>query len=364
MNIIKKKTNRKLNRKRKNITRLRGGAAAVARPTKLSGKSEITARSTLFSYNNSMENGRPVNNVLYTGNAHMEYLTTKYDFRHIEPPFSDHAPVSYTIPGNPYIKLITWNVAQFGNQIFTTPDGKVSFNHKFIIKGGMLEHTGGLETKDMYISRLNNLAFSFMDILKSIKSEKKTQSFLFCQELPFIPKNYKYNDDNHIISVEIYKEFKRKLEIYGLGLNGSPNSECGLIYLLNDTSNSLTYVPDLSDQRNSVYYSISKIINPDGKEHIYVYVNMHLGYITDFNKIISANIKKIINNKEFSAKYHLASIYFIGDMNKSLRYQEYNFINPSNVETFTTPNDEGFSYKNNNGDKNKHNVDYLMKVNF
>lgn len=229
-----------------------------------------------------------------------------------------------------------------------------------MIKGGSLEETDSFETEEMYISRLNNLAFSFTTILNSIKSEKKTQSFLFCQELPFIPKIAKINKTNNQ-NEKIYQEFLKILGIYGLGLNGSSNSECGLIYLLNDTSNSLTYVLELSNQRKSVYYSISKIpIN--GKLNIYVYVNMHLVYITNFNNIINENIKLITN--KFNTDYHLASIYFIGDMNKSLRYQKYNFINSSNVETFTTPNDDGFSYKNNNGDKNKHNVDYLMKVNF
>lgn len=365
MNIFNKnknnKTNSKLIRKYKKNTCYRGGAARPSRANTSAKK--MTARNKDFEYNNLTDEGNRVNIAKYTGIAHLDYLTKKYVFDvRSDPPLSDHAPVSYSIPDNSHIKLITWNVAQFGNEKYVTPDGKVTYNHKFLIKDGNLETTDGLETKEMYLLRLNALTFTFMDILNNIRTNNGKQSFLFCQELPYIPKTSKGSEQDKLIR-EIYDEFTKKLSLYGLGLNGSPYSECGLIYLLDDKSNHLTFIPELSDQRYSIYYSISKTVT-SGKPNIYVYVNMHLSFNADFNKIIMGNIKNIqdFSNKN---KFNLAAIYFIGDLNKSLLYQRYNFgISLDKIETYTTPNDEGFSYKNNNGETNKYNVDYLMKVNF
>jgi hypothetical protein len=283
-------------------------------------------------------------NILYkNGEALKKYFTT-------EPYFtgrahSDHAPVLYKI--NVYLNIITWNVAQYGNSYF--PKGN-TYNHKFIIKGGDWDGVSdgnAIEKLNDYRLRLLNLVISFRELLDNNIS--KTFPFLFCQELP-------KNDKTNLDVEKNYHFFKYLLNLYNLEVLGDGISECGFIYDNKDKPLEL----ELETQRYSIYYSIFN-------GNVFYYVNIHLSYDANFNTSIKQIINNILQNNLKNGHGKIQSIYFVGDMNKSLAYQQYDLIGGDGVEsieTFTTINDECFSFMDNEGKLNPHNVDYLLKVNF
>ena len=197
----------------------------------------------------------------------------------------------------------------------------------------------------MYTRRLGNLANIFRQMINF--DIKKT--YLFCQELPV-----KSDRDNN------YEYFKKILNATGLEILGNGHSECGLIYLKNNQPD-LVEIVIPKEKRYSVYYS-------QNGHDIYVYVNIHVLYNADFNQEISNIINAIKNTREIQRKGTIKKYFFIGDMNKSLKFQKIKITDEKQqelnykIQLYTTQNNEGYSFKDNTGNMVKHNVDYLMEV--
>jgi L-rhamnose mutarotase len=226
-----KKTQKTFTKRRKIQRILNGGAATAA----------ANNASSIENTSNSSKDFTDLTDIgIKNGESLLQYLSkdeyrTYFDDTNPKPIYSDHAPVVYTIP---YInepekqkRIITWNVAKYGNSIIKDinskkkklkkdnpektliticPDGKetkllIDFAHKFNggIKGpfkycelntlsadGTTEHTEytyygnpqeGTEMHSKYLIRLGNIADAINTIYKDKEYDKP---IIMLQELP------------------------------------------------------------------------------------------------------------------------------------------------------------------------------------
>ena len=264
--------------------------------------------------------------------------------------YSDHAPIVYEI--NPFVKIITWNVGNFGNEEYGNGQN-ITYNHKFNLQRR--------EKVDEYILRLMNIVSAMSVLINNNKTQKGNPSnpsnpsnppFLFCQELPQMNHGGSKADKSHQpMLIEI---FIKLLEKHKLKLIGFRDYECGLICDI-DAPDILTYHDDLTqnspDQRYS-YFSTSD-------QNTY-YVNMHVAYKSNLEQDIIACIIEIKRKSP-----HVARIFFLGDLNRSLLHQNFdNLKRQNNFVIYTTPGNDGYSLADNKGNKNEHNVDGVLQVLF
>ena len=145
-------------------------------------------------------------------------------------------PISYNI--NPFVNIITWNIANFGNEEFNYK-GIITYNHKFNLKRK--------ENVDEYIIRLINIVSSMRNIIDTNKTDRGLNPYLFCQELPQLEHGAPTVDrTNQPLFIEL---FNKLLAQQGLGMLGNPNYECNLIYDIR-AKLELTYVAELSNEPN------------------------------------------------------------------------------------------------------------------
>lgn len=342
--------------------------------------------------------------VVLNGTPIMEYLSVSQYTPGKPDMYSDHAPIIYdfsTMPApltNPFIKIITWNVAQWGN--YQDPTNG-TYNHKFNLQG--------LESKQDYMVRLNNLVKAMNEILEGNKTGGKNYPFLFCQELPA------GNDSD---SKELRAEFERLLLANGLGIvtdttlkkpttkQQSPiKSEFGVIYKSTNPQNFT--VINKSDYWNYKYANgnpIFLIDDPanqvwkrfeiyyydftDKKTNItttFYYVNIHAKFTEDafeifnfLNRILDVIYMYHVNNGK---NIHNVTVYIVGDYNYNIaspeilshpRIRKPLFENPylkpprqiKNTYKITTQDAKGHSLQDNDGNRVPCNIDCLLKIDF
>lgn len=153
---------------------------------------------------------------LETGIAERKYLTANAEY-------SDHAPIVYDLsPVNPFIKIITWNVANFGDTPITDKGNIIGYNHKFSITNNA-NFPNGKETEKHYNARLERIAKAISDLFKKYKPLADNCDPVFmCQELP----SFKDTGDPNTTEFQTYKtymqtcidNFIKYLASYGLEL--------------------------------------------------------------------------------------------------------------------------------------------------
>ena len=289
--------------------------------------------------------------------------------------YSDHSPILYEI--NDYTKIITWNVANFGNiQVGKT------FNHKFYLNR--------TETLSEYVHRLVNIVYALKELIDTNKTKKGRGPMIFCQELPQlyhgqISGGKQSNESEY--QETLIALFNNLLKSNRLTLIGDENTECNVIVGSEDVHtgiDELVFVPEdyinpLNGQSKNLaprYNYFYKIFN----DNFIFYVNVHMKFTADFNNEIN-NCIKLINNYAQKKKKPLLMIYFIGDFNRSLKTQEIILENPqkSNIKfeqlqdvvktgpgfkIYSTPDDKAYSLMDNSGSSNTFNVDYILQIIF
>ena len=366
MTIYKKK-----NKKRNNLTlknnNQSGGAARASAPIRSSH------RATHY--------GPPIQNPLNPLNLDIQglpitkYLSVERYDSHTN--YSDHSPILYEI--NPYIKIITWNVANFGNITIQHSDPKI-FNHKFY-----LDRT---ETLNEYVYRLVNIIYALRNLINTHKTQKGHGPMIFCQELPQL---YHGQITQGNASPEakyqttLINLFSNLLESNNLTLIGDSITECNVIVDSDDihtTTEKLIFLPEndinpgsgnLAPRYNYFYKNAPK--------GLVFYVNVHMKFSANFNTEINTCIDLIYKycSDPLSPK-KLSLIYFIGDFNRSLVSQQivlnnlfnrstFNYLQDSIIKgpgykIYSTQEDASFSLGDNSGKKNATNVDYILQIIF
>lgn len=181
---------------------------------------------------------------LITGIAERKYLTANAEY-------SDHAPIVYDLsPINPFIKIITWNVANFGDNAFPDSSGKIVYNHKFSITNNA-NFPNGKETENHYNARLERIAKAISDLFENNKPlADKCDPVFMCQELPSMiepNKNLKIYTNPHYGTANLERDTikynqintfktklneelkKHKLRLLNLPANKSHYPECNMI---------------------------------------------------------------------------------------------------------------------------------------
>ena len=258
--------------------------------------------------------------------------------------YSDHAPIVYEI--NPFVKIITWNVGNFGNEEYGNGQN-ITYNHKFNLQRR--------EEVDEYILRLMNIVSAMSDLINNNKTQKGNYPpFLFCQELPQMNHGGPKADKSHQpMLIEI---FNKLLEKHKLKLIGFRDYECGLICDI-DAPDILTYHDDLTQNSREQRYSYFSTSD----QNTY-YVNMHVAYNSDLEQDIIKCISKIISK---SPGIKIKRIFFLGDLNRSLLHQNFDKLKmQNNFVIYTTPGNTGYSLADNQGTQNEHNVDGVLQVLF
>jgi hypothetical protein len=336
--------------------------------------------------------------------------------------YSDHAPIIYDfrkirfksdfkLSDNPY-NLITWNVAQFGNQKYPEKLNPSSFtyNHKFYMKD--------LESEHNYMQRLINLASAMKTLLDNNISRTKNvnyEPFLFCQELP--------KPSEKTLRAQFNLELGNKnLELI---TDVTQNSEFGII-TRKGHSQKFTVIPktsywDYTYGNDTLIFPHVDVYSNNKKDNewkrfeiyfytvpqkgantlFFYYVNVHAFFyaenkdkdkdkatelIIDFlNRILD-----VIHIYHFSNNGNINNItvYIIGDFNYNMlspeintyvrNYQSRNpqlnytlfgnqfLVPPRKVKIYKMSTDDaiGYSLKNNIGEPEPCNVDCLLKIDF
>jgi len=345
------RTYKKLNKNTKHLKTMKGGASghASARPSRPSARpSRPSARpsdgqpgvqpkeikyppyATKITQPSVQNNGIP--NETFLSSDQYDCITS----------YSDHAPIVYEI--NQYLKIITWNVGNFGNEQFGSVQ-KTTYNHKFTLSG--------TEQVDEYILRLMNIVSAMRELINDNDNTSLNSKlpFLFCQELPQMEHGGPRADRSHQpMLIEIFTKLLAK---NGLALLGNPNYECGLIYDISQDP-PLIYYDDLTQYSRDKRYSYFSTQNQET-----YYVNMHVAYKYNLEEEINTCIDEI---KRVSPA--VKRIFFLGDMNRSLLHQKFDGLHAKNFVIYTTPNNSSFSLADNKGTKNEHNVDGVLQVLF
>jgi hypothetical protein len=391
--ISKRQTLRK-NKKTKNarvkrLNKMRGGAAAAAAAAAPDPACFTKGDPTL------VEIGFPDTSCL-----------SENDYNEGKPMLSDHAPIIYLFEldlpyknpvKNNHIKIITWNVGQWGNggPYPTKAPGISTYNHKF----KMTRRNPKLETKEEYIERLTNLVKAMAKLLEYNKpATGSNDPFLFCQELPCLDR-----DPN---SRELRDHFKQTLlsEKLELKCDSTEQYDFGLIVKKGSTSQGFN-VLDKTLYWDSVYadgdliFPRSSYRDTEWKRfeiyyytfgvHTYYYVNIHAQYTED-PRVIVDFLQKIIDTIQvYRTRLRLGidkvTIYLLGDYNFNIASPEINkliltdygdlpledrplelFANSgrriTSMYKLTTVNATGYSLKDNEGGKEPCNIDCILKL--
>jgi hypothetical protein len=299
--------------------------------------------------------------------------------------YSDHSPILYEI--NEYIIIITWNVANFGNiQVGQT------FNHKF--------NLARTETLSEYVHRLVNIVYALKKLIDTNKTRKESRGpMIFCQELPQLYHGKisgGQQSEESEYQETLIKLFNNLLKSNGLTLIGDENTECNVIVDSEDVHtgiDKLVFVPeDDINPPNGQFKNLAPRYNyfyKIFKNNFIFYVNVHMQFDANFNTQINNCILLIKNYIENLSQVpgqvpgKLLMIYFIGDFNRSLNYQDIQLVNlyhqtPNTnfvqlqdgakigpgFKIYSTLNDQSNSLSDNNGGLNNFNVDYILQIIF
>jgi hypothetical protein len=385
-NYLKKKHSNKKTRKnsrrgksrrgrsRRHLSKMRGGAAAAAYPqTPCYDQSDRT--------------------VVFCGVPNLEFLS-RVEYTSQLAMYSDHAPIIYTFDKlqpplqNPFMTLITWNIAQWGN-IYNQQ--KASYNHKF-----NMQRT---ETKSEYMQRVGYLVYAMSKLLGDYKPKGNNDPFLFCQELP--------KED------ELRKHLIDELNRYGLALitDDTMQSQFGLIVRQVSNSQFFSVLPkhyywdykyknskqifprsskDKEWDRFEIYYY--EFTNRQQTTMYFYYVNVHAFYTEDKKQAPAViinflnRILDVIHIHHFQKYGNINNItvYIIGDFNYNMLSPDINafvsiqnpnytlfgnqFLDPprrvKNIYKISTDQAIGYSLNNNMGGSEPCNVDCLLKIDF
>jgi hypothetical protein len=286
------------------------------------------------------------------------------------PQYSDHAPIVYDLyPLNPFIRIITWNVANFGNGEFSNQAGNKTYNHKFPIKR--------LETDAEYSNRIDQIATAIADMYKDYKPlAEGIEPIIMCQELPF---------DHSQPNFKIKLNTELKNSQLKLLIDSSENKECNIICGANTTDIGVINFSDqeINDEKakkqlnDNIHKKTSYFYKIYFKTYLVIFVNVHLQFNVNCDDYINGILGMILRwlntpNNGITGKYEsLLSIIFVGDFNRSLLYQDFANVNATlakfntaSMHLYTTTNDESYAYADNAGTKNTNNVDYMMEVKF
>jgi hypothetical protein len=394
----RKLTLRKNKKLKKRLTKMRGGAAAAAAP-----------------YGDCYTPGDSL--LIPIGVPDITYLSAEpYDSSMTM--YSDHAPIIYDfdlVKGplkNPNVKIITWNVGQWGNRYFPTPSGIFAYNHKFTMDRE--------EEEWEYRKRMQNIVRAMKTLLLKKTRGGKNDPFLFCQELPVI-------FEKDAIATNLRKKFKELLADAGLSLISDSDdsddrvppdsvesvSEFGLIGLRNNNDSQKFTVLKKEEYRGNLIFPNSPpsrkypngLPDPDlrrfeiyyydftykGTTTTFYYVNVHALHTDapDAPAIIVKFFNRIIDTIQvYHASKHdtidNVSIYIVGDYNfniaspaindlilfdENYKYNIVNlFANPklnrkiTSMYKLTTVEAKGFSLIDNSGTRSPCNIDCILKL--
>jgi len=391
----RKLTNRKNKKNKTRLTKMRGGAAMPALIPSCSrlGDDNLIPNGLVYSayltelpYIQNQAQGSGQGYVL--DHKHNRVLA-----------YSDHAPIVYDLSHNPiinkYITIITWNVGQYGNQYHAATN---TYNHKF----NMQE----VETLENYQIRLNNIV-NAMVVMLNYQGQRQGDNhpFLFCQELPHL---YRGNIDPNQLNTYFTSALRSaglgilrdlsKLNEFGLIVKMGTNSQrffvlnkneyWDLTYERRDGSPGFLIFPRDRDEQDWRKFEIYYYEYPDrrGIIYYYYYVNIHAKHEPDESiapEYILGFLKKIIDvihryRQTRGGSINNVTIYIIGDYNfniaserpegrlmrSTLENEDTNNLERKilNMHTFTTQNASGYSLADNNGNRNRCNVDCMLKV--
>lgn len=293
------------------------------------------------------------------------YYTTE---KHPTLMYSDHAPILYPI--NPYINIITWNVAQYGN-IYNKQYN--TYNHKF--------NMSRLETEDQYKLRLQNIVNAIDNLVNSGVTNNGEDPFVFLQELPNAHGSFKYAKKDKQMEFKIlFNNLLRKKQLINISFNDRPftednNSEFGLI-VRSSSHKKIEYLDDFTPTFKELLDSLKcEVYSTLFYGRSIVYVNLHMKYEDDFKNSISLKLTRVTQGLYKFIKPTPSIIYFIGDFNNNIFEDNFviNKMNESfrgvhmpikNIEKYTTPGNKGYSLHDNLGNENPENIDGIIKVEF
>lgn len=299
--------------------------------------------------------------------------------------FSDHAPIVYDLkPINPFIRIITWNVANFGDHPSTkynkaTKQNDItSVNHKFPI---------GLrtETNDQYSARIVQIANAIADMYKNYKPlAGGIEPIIMCQELPGFknppieptrptdPSNeqaerfYNINKSKYDQDLAEYNKYKpfmtTQIQSFNTSLgtnnlrllrdklsNDSDMPECNIIcskdtkdvgviefkddnQALTDVTNQITDEKAKKQLKTNIQNKTSYFYKIYFETYLVIFVNVHLQFNVNcddyINGILGMILRWLNTSGNSIGKYEsLLSIIFVGDFNRSLLYQDFTNVN-------------------------------------
>jgi len=314
-----------------------------------------------------VENGTPLT----------QYLTKEYSNTKLDTNFSDHIPIIYSIINNDQQKILigTWNICMKGitiidrttNEPLRDNKNNIIYNHKF----KNIED----ETDEQYEIRLFNIAWAIYNIIST-----NNLSYMVLQELPM--DSYYANYFNDLI------------KYYGLsilkpdGPKGS-FSEFAFVYSSTNPFTKYRYCFNFNDKNKIINQFQSHI-----DSNIFSYIDMiknGIFYDTFTNTIIiSVHFKgvdlsdsDIVHDRKIqlfdimnayvsffknSEEFKDYNIIFIGDFNISLipfeNIESTTYNDPSNnIVIYTTPDNKGYSYIDNNSTMSKQNIDMCVLFN-
>jgi len=279
--------------------------------------------------------------------------------------YSDHAPILYPI--NPYLNIITWNVAQYGN-IYNKKHN--TYNHKF--------NMNRLETEAEYKLRLQNIVNAIDNLVRSGVTETKEEApFVFLQELPNAHGVFKFADKGKQTEFKIlFNELLKRKHLINISSNDrliteDNNSEFGLI-VRSDDPRKIEPLPSFTKKfkdyiKCEVYFTVFK-------RRSIVYVNLHMKYEKDFKNSISRRLTHVTKELFKLIEPKPSIIFFIGDFNNNI-FEDNFVIDKMNdsftglmpikkIEKYTTPGNKGYSLRDNSGNENLENIDGIIKVEF
>jgi hypothetical protein len=281
--------------------------------------------------------------------------------------YSDHAPILYPI--NPYINIITWNVAQYGN-IYNKQHK--TYNHKF--------NMNRVETEPEYKVRLQNIVNAIDTLFSSCVKTKGEAPFVFLQELPNAHGSFKFaNKDKQMEFKKLFNILLRKKDLSNISFNDrviteDNNSEFGLIVKSGNPKN-IKYLGDFTP----TFKELLDLLKCEVYSTLFygrsiVYVNLHMKYEEDFKNSISLKLTRVTQGLYKFIKPTPSIIYFIGDFNNNIFEDDIvidkmnnsfrGVIPIKNIEKYTTPGNKGYSSRDNLGNENPENIDGIIKVEF
>jgi hypothetical protein len=287
--------------------------------------------------------------------------------------YSDHAPILYNIPNNPYLNIITWNVAKYSAHGWPLPPKPPqTFEHKF-------RNLKAAESEPEYEIRLGNISEAIDQMFKNHKSSKGTNPLIMLQELPTEDKYMKILIDNLVSKGCLLLCDKIDTGSVSRTSSDIKFQEYGIVIKKGDTGYNFA---DTSDQdfQDLLLVIESDVdltwgrgnrfnvkLNKSNTFNIY-FINVHCNFqrteveiMEDINKLII----KIINFSKKTPSVKPNAFYIVGDFNKRITGDAINqILYPTAKQKYvlTTYGKRSYSMSDNEGTYNPHNVDLVIHV--